>query len=192
MAEPRVPLGRADRASPGRGAWDLPLLIEQFTDRVHRFLLSMIGDGEMARDLTQETFLKLQSADPRLPDRFSAAAYVLAAARNTALSHLRRRTLERRHVSLHPPEELEAIAGRAGSADPSRDRERSELRTALLRALADLPEEQRAAFLLSEVERLSYEEIAGVMACSSGTVASRKHAAVEKLRRDLRRNGFAL
>ncbi len=59
----------------------------------------------------------------------------------------------------------------------------------LLEALAGLPEDQRTVFHLSEIEGLSYEEISTVLEVRPGTIASRKHHAVLKLRNTLRRCG---
>lgn len=159
-------------------------LTDRYLDSVFRFTLSLVRDSETAADLTQDTFLKLQRAggDP-------SEAYILTAARNTALSWLRRRELERRHVDVLAPEDLEA-----GSLHGAPDRvlQQRELGAALEAALAALPRELREVFQLSEVEGLRYEQIAEVVGCPAGTVASRKHLAVRKLRENLERSGHAL
>ena len=72
---------------------------------------------------------------------------------------------------------------------PDRALEAAEFRADLLSALGLLPEEQRSVFHLSEIEGLSYAEIAQVLKLSPGTIASRKHHAVRKLREQLRRRG---
>ena len=63
------------------------------------------------------------------------------------------------------------------------------LRQDLLLTLSHLPEDQRTVFHLSEIEGLTYAEIATVLDVSPGTIASRKHHAVSKLRTALRRRG---
>ena len=85
-------------------------LVDAYLDRVYRFLLALVGDTEMARDLTQETFLRLQRGGPHPDPAGPGLAYVFATARNTAISHLRRRSLEERHLSPLPPEEIDALA----------------------------------------------------------------------------------
>jgi len=55
-----------------------------------------------------------------------------------------------------------------------------------LRAIETLPEDQRAAVVLRELENLSYKEIAKAMNCSMGTVMSRLHYARRKLREILK------
>jgi len=167
-------------------------LVATYVDRVFRFLRALTGDEEMAADLTQETFLRLHQARQRLPEGEIETGYVFATARNTALSHLRRKGWEKRHLDFLPTEELAEIAATGGGEDPAGELERSEIGRGLAGALARIPEEERAAFLLVEVEELSYAEVARVLGCPPGTVASRKHRAVRLLREALRRNGLAL
>jgi RNA polymerase sigma-70 factor (ECF subfamily) len=57
----------------------------------------------------------------------------------------------------------------------------------LQEAILSLPLKQRQVFTLSFYQEMSYEEIARLVGCSPGTVASRKHAAVKKLAARLRR-----
>ncbi|MFQ5791331.1 MAG: RNA polymerase sigma factor, partial [Acidobacteriota bacterium] len=57
----------------------------------------------------------------------------------------------------------------------------------LRQATGELPLKQRLVFTLSFYEEMTYEEIARLLRCSLGTVASRKHAAVRKLASKLRR-----
>ncbi len=165
-------------------------LVDDHLDRVFRFLMSLIRDREVAADLTQDTFLKLQQAMDA--GREPNEAYVLASARNMAISWLRRRDLERTHMEVLPPEALEPTADADRSASPDRAYEAGELRQGLETAMAALPEDLRTVFHLSEIEELSYAEIAEVVGCPEGTVASRKHLAVRKLREHLKRSGHAL
>jgi RNA polymerase sigma-70 factor (ECF subfamily) len=152
----------------------------------------MLGSDEMARDLTQETLLRGWRAGLRGTDPESSRAYLFTVARNTALSQLRRQELERRHGTSLPAEKLEPFPDPSPESDPSHAIEQAELRQALVRALRALPEELRAVFLLSELEDLSYTEIAEIVGCPTGTVGSRKHHAVQKLREAMRRQGIEL
>ena len=69
--------------------------------------------------------------------------------------------------------------------------QRAQVQERLMEALDGLPDDLRAVFVPSEMEGLSYKEIAQICDCPIGTVASRKHAAIAKLREILRpmRNG---
>ena len=161
-------------------------LVDRDLDRVWRYLRSLLRDADLARDVAHETFLKLRAVVEREgPPR---AAYVFTAARNAALSHLRRTRTRQRHVAPLDPESRAV----PDPAAPDRELHRAELRSALDAALASLDETHRSVFLLSEVEGLRYEEIAEILDLPPGTVASRKHHATLRLRRELERTGHAL
>lgn len=158
-------------------------LAERHAAGVFRYLRSLVGDGETARDLLQDTFLRLQ---PHAAE--AGTGLVFTAARTCALDHLRRR---KTHVAVVTPmdgQTLEMVAA-SSAHQPNRAVEDRELRSDLLEALAALPEDQRSVFHLSEIEGLPYDEIAEILSVSPGTIASRKHHAVRKLREDLRRLG---
>ena len=76
--------------------------------------------------------------------------------------------------------------------DPERAALEGERRRALRRALAGLEGEARAVLLLSEIEDLSYAEIGHILGCPPGTVGSRKHHTIRRLRRELEGTGHAL
>ena len=165
-------------------------LVDRLLDRVYRYLRNLTRSDDDARDLTQETFLKLRR---RLTAESSPSdAYVFATARNTALSDWRRRQRRPDGASTDPwHNENHALPTDPADA-PDSHYERGELRSALEDALAHLPEEQRSVFLLAEIEGLRHGEIAEILGLPEGTVASRKHHATLKLRRMLERSGHAL
>jgi len=153
---------------------------------VFRYLRSLVRDGEVARDLVQETFLRLrENADQAGP------GLVFTVARSCALDYLRRRkTHERVEVQLEDRTVPEAAA--RSSQRPDHQLQDAEFRRDLLHALSLLSEEQRSVFHLSEIEGLSYGGIARILNVSPGTIASRKHHAVRKLREQLRRRGHVV
>ena len=158
-------------------------LAQRHAAGVFRYLRSMVGDAEAARDLVQDTFLRLRGqADGAGP------GLVFTAARTCALDHLRRRKTRRAVETALDDRIVEIVPSRRADW-PDRDAENAELRADLLDALAALPEDQRSVFHLSEIEGLRYDEIAAVLGVSPGTIASRKHHAVRKLRDLLRRRG---
>jgi RNA polymerase sigma-70 factor, ECF subfamily len=161
-------------------------LVERDLDRVWRFLRSLLRDADLARDVAHETFLKLRPVVER--EGRLRPAYVFASARNTAMSHLRRARTQRRHIVPLDVESRDV----PGVAPPDQELDRAELRSALDQALATLDDTHRSVFLLSEIEGLRYEEIAEVLDIPPGTVASRKHTATQRLRRELERTGHAL
>jgi RNA polymerase sigma-70 factor (ECF subfamily) len=168
-------------------------LVERYLERVFRYLRNLTGSEEPARELAHDTFLQLRSqlGTGTTPTE----AYVFTTARNAALSRWRRNRNEARKRDAAAADGHQAggcwRSGNSGSS-PIREVERRELRADLEAALAELPEDQRSVFLLSEVEGLKYHEIAAIMDIPSGTVASRKHHAARTLRAELERRGHAL
>ena len=162
---------------------NLAALVESHAAGIFRYLRSMVGDADVARDLAQETFLKLHAHAGG-----AGAALVFTVARSCALDHLRRQRVRRGHETA-AAEQLVSAAPAPESCRPDRDLENRQLRDDLLAALAILPEDQRSVFHLSEIEGLSYREIGVILEVSPGTIASRKHHAVRKLRESLRRRG---
>jgi RNA polymerase sigma-70 factor (ECF subfamily) len=169
-------------ANSPRGALDR--LVAEHAAGVFRFLRTMVGDAETARDLVQDTFLRLH---PHAAE--AGPGLVFTVARSCALDHRRRSRFRRRHEQ--PAADDAPEAPDPARTTPDRTYADREFRDHLAAALAMLPEDQRAVFHLSEVEGLPYADIAAVLGISAGTVASRKHHAVRKLREHLRRLGYA-
>lgn len=165
---------------PGRG---LEALIREHSASVFRYLRSMTGDEDTALDVLQNTFLKL---GPYGDD--AGRALVFTVARSCALDFLRHQQVRIRRETSVEVERLIQFPGRPQDS-PEHQFDTKLLRQDLLEALSDLPEDQRSVFHLSEIEGLSYEEISTVLEVSPGTIASRKHHAVLKLRNTLRRCG---
>ncbi len=162
---------------------------EVLVDRHHPHALAfawhLSGDREIALDAVQESFLRLLRSARRYEERGMFQSYLFRIVRNSVRELARARTRRREE----PLESLEGItSGRAvpeGPAAPLRPDEvlaSREQQARLMSAVRALPQEMRAVFVLSEIEGLSYREIAAACRCPEGTVASRKHAAVEKLR----------
>lgn len=161
----------------------LDLLIQEHSAGVFRYLRSVVGNEDTARDLLQDTFLKL---NPSAADAGKALVYTVA--RSCALDHLRRLHTQQNHA-MQTRSEYQNQQPNNPMDRPDNDFDTKALRQDLLTALSHLPEDQRTVFHLSEIEGLPYADIAQVLDVSPGTIASRKHHAVLKLRNTLRRRG---
>jgi RNA polymerase sigma-70 factor (ECF subfamily) len=150
--------------------------------RISRFALRMLGgDHAEAEDATQETFLRLWRSRCKYQPQGNLIGLTLRIAANTCLD--RRRSQDRELDGTSLDEISEVI-----STDPSpHDALRAAtLADAVRDAVAKLPDPQRAVFLLSHYEHLSYREIAEALSCPIGTVASRKSLAVAALQKSIR------
>jgi len=153
-------------------------LFEAHKDQVYSIALRFSGDRALAMDIAQDTFLKLFSSirDFRGDARFETWIYRLVV--NSCLDH------KRRSWRLIPiADELMAIL--QAPADSLNEVLRSELRHRVQSAVERLTPDLRMVIVLRYTEGLSYDEIAEVLGCSPGTVASRLNRAHKVLERRL-------
>ncbi|RXH57024.1 RNA polymerase sigma factor RpoE [Granulicella sibirica] len=156
--------------------------------RVYTLCLRMLGNVSEAEDMTQEAFLHLfrKLGSFRGESAFSTWLHRLTV--NLVLMHLRKKGLNL--VSLEEtinPSEDDAPKRDFGSRDPMLSG--SVDRVALERAVASLPPGYRMVFVLHDVEGFEHNEIATMLACSTGNSKSQLHKARLKLRELLRQNG---
>lgn len=138
------------------------------------------AEPDAAPDVVQETFLRLWRGRNRYQPQDRLAHLLLRIARRVCLDRARRGAPFAATIPLDEN-------ARANAEDEPQTRLLAQtLADAVGAALAELPEEQRAVFVLSHDQGLRYHEIADILGCPAGTVASRKHLAVAHLRRRLR------
>ncbi len=153
-------------------------LMERWKERVAAFLLRMTGEPDAARDLAQETFVRLYQSRHRYRPKGRFSTYLFAIASNLAKNHLRWR-------SRHPARALsdeEAAQLPAQGQGPDAALAQSETAAAVERAFAALPPEQREAMTLFIHEELGYAEIAAALGCSAKAVETRIYRARQRLR----------
>jgi RNA polymerase sigma-70 factor (ECF subfamily) len=140
-------------------------LIRAHEDRVFSICLRVMGNRESALDATQETFLTLFRKADRFTGKAAFSTWLYRVAMNTCYDQLRKEK-RRRADSLpehHDPSDETAQVGFTSV----------ELRPDLEQALAQVPEEFRAAVILSDLEDLAISDIATVLEIPPGTVKSR-------------------
>ena len=166
-----------------------------FTELVDRHQRSLINffyhlgwDRQVAEDCAQEVFLRLYRHAATYEPQAKFTTFLYRIARNLWIDRVRSvASRGGKQVS------LEAEQGPAGERS-LRDRlagpaptpveilERQETEAALKRAIELLPEEQRTVLVLSEMQGLKYQEIGAILDIPVGTVKSRMHTAMEKLK----------
>ncbi len=135
-------------------------LVETHATVVQTVVYRILLDWHEALDVAQEAFIQAWRALPRYQPTGSFQAWLLQIASRRALDVLRRR--RRRPVA--PLEE-----GR-DAATEDREVARNEITTAIESAVAELPPDQRAAFVLAEYEGLGHEEVASTLGFSRKSV----------------------
>jgi RNA polymerase sigma-70 factor (ECF subfamily) len=150
--------------------------------RAYNLVLYSLGDPALAQDVLQVVFLKVFRGLASFRFQSSLATWIYRIAHNECREHHRR---------LKPPiVPLEAVLGSADEVDPkpsSHDlHARRERDLIIQRAVMELPVKMREAVVLKYVEGLSYDDMARVLGCAPGTVASRLNRALAELEERLR------
>jgi RNA polymerase sigma-70 factor (ECF subfamily) len=139
-------------------------LVRTYQAPVWRFLRHLLGDAELAEDVTQETFVRVHRRLSSFDGRSRFTTWLFQVARNAGIDALRARA-RRERLDLPAPPDV---------ASP-------ELRHELDAALAALDRDLREAILVVEVLGLSYVDGATLLGVPAGTLKSRVHRARERL-----------
>jgi RNA polymerase sigma-70 factor (ECF subfamily) len=160
-------------------------LFQRYERRVFAFFCRLVWNAEEARDCTQDTFLQLWKARARYAPKGRFSTYIFQIAKNHFLHECRRRKSK---ITLEQTSRVNTQGRLEEKALPDSTYGRAvanEVQAAISKAVTGLPETHRLVYVLSEEQRLSYQEISDVLGCPVGTVSSRKVEAVRKLRKML-------
>jgi len=141
---------------------------------IYAYIYRMVRDADVAADFAQDTFIKAYKAQDSLEDRAKARAWLYQIAHRIVLDEMRRRRIVR----------FLPWTGESRGAAPSAEHLAMEMRLSgpLARALARIPERQRAALLLAEVNDLTGLELADTLGVSHVAARALLTRARESLR----------
>lgn len=146
-------------------------LFQIYKDKVFSIAVySLGGDRTVAEDVTQQIFLKLFTAIQQFRGDSEFTTWLYRLVVNACLDERRRR---RRLLPWESPRTTETMNDVSERKPQERQYARLEVAEAVRLAIGELKPKFRLPILLKYIEGLSYEEIAEVMGCSKGTVASR-------------------
>jgi RNA polymerase sigma-70 factor (ECF subfamily) len=157
-------------------------LMKRYAASVYKVTYSLTRNHADADDLSQETFIRAYRAIARFDERFQFYTWVRRIAVNLCFNHLKRA----KKIRFEPLPLADGEAESVDIADPRPQSAVSGLRRDLDRALAKLPPDQRAVFVLRVDQEMSYNEISETLHIPVGTVMSRLNRARERLRELLR------
>ena len=152
------------------------VLVRRYQLPIIRLCVGMLGDRHAAEDAAQDVFFSAWRSMGRFRGDAQFSTWLYRVATNQCLRDIRRRPTQTAQL----PEDLPAAEG-----SPQGELEAAEGYAAISAAMGRLSAEQRAAFLLREVEGLSYDQIAEVLGVSVAAVKSRIYRARTDLARDL-------
>jgi RNA polymerase sigma-70 factor (ECF subfamily) len=162
------------------------VLVRRYQRRLTAFLSQLVGDLELARELTQEAFIRAWSALERFDPRYRFSTWLFRIAHNLGIDQLRRKRLQT--VSLYRTdsdgEELEVVVADL-EKDPLGHLENRALADELRAVIDGLRPEYRELVLLRHFAGLSYQEIADFKEMPLGTVKNKLFRAHSVLRRAL-------
>jgi RNA polymerase sigma-70 factor (ECF subfamily) len=158
---------RAGEAAAERALYDAHV------DRVYRLTYRLAGDDELARDFTQETFIRAFDRLDTFRGESRLSTWLHAIATTVALNGLRKvKRFRTRETVL---EAADSVASTARSAEP-------DLKTRLRDAIDALPRKYRAVVVMHDVEGYTHEEIAAALGVEVGTSKAQLSRARAKLR----------
>jgi len=146
--------------------------------QVVSFFRHMRATSDQTEDLAQEVFLRIWKTAGRYRPSGKYRSFMFTVAANVWRDYCRRSSV--RDVIRARDDGVERV--RDTKAPPDSASAHAEFRHDLEEALGTLPEAERMVFVLSEMEGVSYRNIARIMRCRIGTVGSRKTRAVKQLR----------
>jgi len=162
-------------------------LVLRYQNDVFRFCLHYLKNIETAKEMAQETFLRVYTARDRFDVTRKFKPWLLCIARNLCLNELKRKKTV--HI-----ETLEQYASSAredtgemlpsGADAPSEIMMAGERRHALMNALDTLPDDAREIVVLRYFERMQARDIAELMDSTEGAIRTRLHRILRQLRDD--------
>ena len=151
-------------------------LYDRNVDRIYRLAYRMAGRDELARDVTQETFLRAWQRLDQFRGDAAFSTWLHSIGVSVALNELRK--VDRHRKRERPLEDAAFVA----PASPRLDHDALER---LREAVDELPEMYRTVFLMHDLEGYSHGEIAEALGVAEGTSKARLFRARAKLRESL-------
>ena len=162
---------------PNRAEW-IRSLLNRFEGPLVRYAARLLGDTDRARDVVQDTFLKLCREDPsRIGDH--PGPWLFTVCRNRALD------VYRKEKRMNPLDDEHIAVLESGEMNPAEVYERHETANQVLYVLNRLPRRQQEVIRLKFQEGLSYKEISQITGDSVTNVGFLIHTGMKTIRERL-------
>ena len=152
-------------------------------DALYGFAMTLTRDRTEAEDLVQETYLRAVRAFEKLQPDSNLKSWLFAIMRNAWLNQRRHQLGGPRFIELDAEETDRNQWLDETSSNPHLVYLRKLERDEIVLAIDSLPRAHREIVVLRDIEGFSYQEIANILGCPTGTVMSRLGRARAKLRR---------
>jgi len=151
-------------------------IYDLYKDRIFAFAYTLTKSKEIAEEATQEVFVKLWEKRDQINTDFPLTPYIKKITYNYIISFFRKVKLDKQ-LQQNLYRNMEAL--RNSNEDEILQKELNNL---YRRAIEELPQQKRTAYLLSREQHLSYEEIALQMGLSKNTVRNHMTEAIQFIR----------
>ncbi len=159
-------------------------LVKRHHSKIYGLAYRMLGNPEDAADATQDTFLEAYKSIKTFRFKSKFGTWLYSIGINTCQQYIRKAKSHERKLAAYSREaEIDGLVSEEDS--PERAVIKNEQNTMVQGAISRLPEKQREVVTLYYMQHLKYREIAEIVGCSEGTVASRLNQALKNLRRKL-------
>ena len=158
-------------------------LFARYHVRIYRFIMRMVGNEAVAEELANEVFLDVWRQAGRFESRSAVSTWLMAIARNKAISHLRKKKeqpLDEDSARLIPDEQ----------DTPETSAQKTDKGMAIRHAIDQLSPDHKAVIDLAYYHELSVREVAKVLDIPANTVKTRMFHARKKLAEKLKEAGI--
>jgi RNA polymerase sigma-70 factor (ECF subfamily) len=160
-------------------------LVQKYRERVFRLARNVLRDPEEALDVAQEAFVRAFQALQSFRGQSAFYTWLFRITLNVASDRARQRAARGRAFGSERIEEVDWDRTLVDPGEaPDAAAARAEDRRRIERALESLPEHHRAIIMLSDLEGLSYREIADVLGISETNVATKISRLKQRIRKD--------
>ena len=165
-------------------------LVDAYQNRVYNTCLSIVKSEVDAEDLAQEVFVQVYQSIASFKGESKLSTWLYRIATTKSLDHERKKKRKKRFgfVKSIFGEQSEIVVNPPDFHHPGVVLDHKENASKLFKAMEQLPENQKVAFLLNKVEGLSYQQVSDVMKASVSSVESLLHRAKLNLRKILEKD----
>ena len=164
------------------------LVVKHYMKTAYRIALGVVGNHEDALELSQEAFYLAYRNIRTLKAERSFFPWFYQILRNVCFSHLRKKQ-RNRELAMGGENGVDMFAADGDWFSPDAVVGRDETKDAVWKAIGKLRQVHREVIVLRHFQNMSYDEIAGVLICSKGTVMSRLHHARRNLKNIMSKGG---
>jgi RNA polymerase sigma-70 factor (ECF subfamily) len=163
-------------------------LLQRHQKKLINFFFKLCWNAALAEDMAQDAFLKIYASRENYEARSKFTTYLYRVSRNLWIDHVRKVTRRPSSVSIDQSNDEDMKFSDAIATEDRGDerfQEVEEKMSKVMKAVDKLPLGQRELFAMVNVEGLKYKEIGAILDIPVGTVKTRMHSLMKKLRTEL-------